>query len=175
MHLTFHMLEHLKRAKPRPGQLSELEAENGEGRGEERPRKDGLLTGNQVPPMLQSAEIELHEPLADLELSRKKPSQGPGSISRDGPQKPQDADPAKMENPVKGSEPSQVANGTTSNRGCVEHGRKHSSADQMADDGGVEAPERADATVDEPESGKALSSNHRDVAPPSELGVNPNA
>ena len=60
MHLAFHTLQHLKRAEPYPGQLAELEAKNGERRGEERPGEDGLLARDEVPPMLQVAEIELH-------------------------------------------------------------------------------------------------------------------
>ena len=81
MHLEFDTLEDLKRAEPCPRQLAELEAENGKRRGEERPGKDGLLAGDRVPPILQGAEIELHQPLAGLELSRKNPGQCPSSIS----------------------------------------------------------------------------------------------
>ena len=84
--------------------------------------------GTRSRPCSKLPEVKLYQPLAYLELSRKKPGQCPSCIARDGPQEPQDTDPTETENPVKGSEPSQVANGTTPNRGRVEDGRKHSSA-----------------------------------------------
>ena len=39
----------------------------------------------------------------------------------------------------------------------------------------MEPPKRADTTMDELELGKAPLSNHRDMPPPRELGVNPHA
>ena len=58
----------------------ELEAENDKRREEERLGKDCLLARDQVPPMLQVAEIELHQLLADLELSKKNPGEHLSSI-----------------------------------------------------------------------------------------------
>ena len=68
-----------------------------------------------------------------------------------------------------------MANGAAPNQGCIKDNRKHSSVDQLTNDGGVEAPQCVHATVNKARSGKALLSNHKDVPPPSELGVNPNA
>ena len=47
--------------------------------------------------------------------------------------------------------------------------------DQSTNNGWVEALECADATVNKAQLGKDMLSNHRDVPPSSELGVNPNA
>ena len=76
-----------------------------------------------------------------------------------------------MENPVEGPEPSQVANRTAPNKGCIEDSREHSSADQSTNNGRVEAPKRADSTMNDAQPGKALLSNHRDMPSTSELGA----
>ena len=62
------------------GSTSGARAKNRERRGEERPGEDGLLVKDEVLPMLQVAEIELHQPLSDLELSRKNPGEHLSSI-----------------------------------------------------------------------------------------------
>ena len=71
-HLALHTGQHLESATPCPAQLTELQAKNGEGRGEQRPGGDGLRIGDQVPPIRQVAEVEFHQALANLELSRKE-------------------------------------------------------------------------------------------------------
>ena len=68
-----------------------------------------------------------------------------------------------------------MANSATPNQGCIKDNRKHSNVDQSTNDGGVEAPQCVHSTVNKVQSGKALLSNHRDVLPPGEFGVNPNA